>query len=151
MIKWKILRGGTYSGLSTWILLAITIKSRGHFGGDTQREGDVKTDLRDATQARKSQQLLGPRRGGVSVTQSCPTLCVPLDCSPPGSSVHGIFHARVLELVAIILQSFCKECGPAETWFRTSDPQECERIDSCFFKPPTMWPFARPASANKYK
>ena len=31
------------------------------------------------------------------VTQSCPTLCDPMDCSPPGSSVHGIFQARVLE------------------------------------------------------
>ena len=29
--------------------------------------------------------------------QSCPTLRDPLDCSPPGSSVHGIFQARVLE------------------------------------------------------
>ena len=35
------------------------------------------------------------------VTQSCPTLCKPMDCSPPGSSVHGIFQARVLEWVAI--------------------------------------------------
>ena len=31
------------------------------------------------------------------VTQSCPTLCDPMDCSLPGSSVHGIFQARVLE------------------------------------------------------
>ena len=29
--------------------------------------------------------------------QSCPTLCDPMDCSPPGSSVHGILQARVLE------------------------------------------------------
>ena len=35
------------------------------------------------------------------VTQSCPTLCDPMDCSLPGSSVHGIFQARVLEWVAI--------------------------------------------------
>ena len=34
------------------------------------------------------------------VTQSCPTLSDPLDCSLPGSSVHGIFQARVLEWVA---------------------------------------------------
>ena len=33
--------------------------------------------------------------------QSCPTLCDPLDCSLPGSSVHGIFQARTLEWVAI--------------------------------------------------
>ena len=35
------------------------------------------------------------------VTQSCPTLSDPMDCSLPGSSVHGIFQARVLEWVAI--------------------------------------------------
>ena len=37
----------------------------------------------------------------VSVAQSCPTLCSPVDCSPPGSSVHGILQARILEWVAI--------------------------------------------------
>ena len=31
------------------------------------------------------------------VTQWCPTLCEPLNCSPPGSSVHGIFQARILK------------------------------------------------------
>ena len=36
------------------------------------------------------------------VAQSCPTLCNPMDCSPPGSSVHGIFQARVLEWGAIV-------------------------------------------------
>jgi len=35
------------------------------------------------------------------VAQSCPTLSDPTDCSPPGSSVHGIFQARVLEWSAI--------------------------------------------------
>ena len=35
------------------------------------------------------------------VAQSCLTLCNPMDCSPPGSSVHGIFQARVLEWGAI--------------------------------------------------
>ena len=35
------------------------------------------------------------------VTQLCPTLCDPMDCSPPGSSVHGTFQARILEWVAI--------------------------------------------------
>ena len=33
--------------------------------------------------------------------QSCPTLCDPIDGSPPGFSVHGIFQARTLEWVAI--------------------------------------------------
>ena len=35
------------------------------------------------------------------VAQSCPTLHDPTDCSPPGSSVHGVFQARVLEWSAI--------------------------------------------------
>ena len=35
------------------------------------------------------------------VAQSCPTLCDPMDCSLPGSSVHGIFQAIVLEWIAI--------------------------------------------------
>ena len=37
---------------------------------------------------------------GLSV-KLCPTLCDPMDCSPPGSSVHGILWARILEWVAI--------------------------------------------------
>ena len=40
------------------------------------------------------------------VAQSCPTLCDPMDCSLSGSSVHGIFQARVLEWIAI---SFFRE------------------------------------------
>ena len=37
----------------------------------------------------------------VLVTQSCPTLCNTMDCSPPGSSVHRISQAKILEWVAI--------------------------------------------------
>ena len=37
----------------------------------------------------------------VSVAQSYPTLCDPMDCSPPGSSVHGILQAIILEWDAI--------------------------------------------------
>ena len=40
------------------------------------------------------------------VAQSCPALCDPIDSSPPGSSVHGIFQARVLEWGAI---AFCSQ------------------------------------------
>ena len=42
------------------------------------------------------------------VVQSCPTLCDPMDCNPPSSSTHGIFHARVLEWGAI---AFSKLAG----------------------------------------
>ena len=40
-------------------------------------------------------------RVGVLVAQLCPTVCDPLDCSPQGSSVHGILQARTLEPVVI--------------------------------------------------
>ena len=46
------------------------------------------------------------------VAQSCPTLCDPVDCSLPGSSVHGIFQARILEWVAI---SFSRRSPNPET------------------------------------
>ena len=37
----------------------------------------------------------------VLVTQACPTLCDPMDCTQPGSSVHGLLQARILEWVAV--------------------------------------------------
>ena len=45
------------------------------------------------------------------VAQLCPTLPDPMDCSLPGSSVHGIFQARVLEWGAIAFSSKCHENG----------------------------------------
>ena len=39
--------------------------------------------------------------GSLLIAQSCPTLCNPMDCIPPGSSVHGILQTRKLEWVAI--------------------------------------------------
>ena len=57
----------------------------------------------------------GERRGGMNleigidiytlrvlVTQLCLTLCNPMDCSPPGSSVHGVSQARTVEWVRIL-------------------------------------------------
>ena len=58
------------------------------------------------------------------VTQSCPTLSDPMDCSLPGSSVHGIFQARVLEWVAI---AFSKACMHAK--LLQSCPTLCDPID----------------------
>ena len=45
----------------------------------------------------------------VWVTQSCLTLCDPMDCSPPGSSVHGILQARIMEWATISFPS-----GPSQ-------------------------------------
>ena len=39
----------------------------------------------------------------VLVAQSCPTLCNPMDCSLPASSVHGILQARILEWVGVAI------------------------------------------------
>ena len=49
----------------------------------------------------------------IEVAQSCLTLCDPMDCSLPGSSVHGIFQARVLEWVAI---SFSRRSSQPRDW-----------------------------------
>ena len=43
------------------------------------------------------------------VTESCPTLSDPMDCSPPGSSIHGVFQARVLEWGAIAISGLQDE------------------------------------------
>ena len=45
--------------------------------------------------------VIGEKVKESEVTQSCPTLCDPMACSLPGSSVHGIFQARVLEWSAV--------------------------------------------------
>ena len=45
-----------------------------------------------------------------SVSQSCLTLCDPMDCSLPGSSVRGILQARILEWVAISFSVNIREC-----------------------------------------
>ena len=52
-----------------------------------------------------------------SVTQSCPTLCDPMDCSLPSSSVHGTFQARILKWFAI---SFSKGSSPCRDRNRIS-------------------------------
>ena len=51
------------------------------------------------------------------VAQSCPTLCDRIDCSPPGSSIHGIFQTRVLDWVAI---SFSRGSSWPRDWTQVS-------------------------------
>ena len=52
-------------------------------------------------------ELIGKHK--VKVTQLCLTLCDPMNCSPPGSSIHGILQAGILEWDAI---AFSRECLP---------------------------------------
>ena len=63
----------------------------------------------------------------IEVTQSCPTLCNPMDCSLPGSSVHGIFQAIVLEWIAI---SFCR----GSSW-----PRDQTRVSRIVDRCCTVW------------
>ena len=59
------------------------------------------------------------------VAQSCSTLSDPMDCSPPGSSVHGIFQARVLEWGAIAFSDTC-----------SLDPGSCSKLRKSLEKQP---------------
>ena len=66
------------------------------------------------------------------VTQSCLTLSDPVDCSLPGSSIHGIFQARVLEWGAMAFSNSdtvdgeeCQEEGHLQLWV-IGEAQETE-------------------------
>ena len=56
------------------------------------------------------------------VAQSCPTLCNPVDCSPPGSSVRGILQARILEWVAISFSGIEPRSPALQADVLTSEP-----------------------------
>ena len=62
------------------------------------------------------------------VAQSCPTLSNPMDCSPPGSSVHGIFQARVLEWGAIAFSELSSYCVSNTTLPQSSTRQQLYRV-----------------------
>ena len=47
------------------------------------------------------QMLLNTEAAAAKSLQSCPALCDSMDCSPPGSSVHWVLHARILEWIAM--------------------------------------------------
>ena len=63
------------------------------------------------------------------VAQSCPTLHNPMDCSPPGSSIHGIFQTRVLEWVAIAFLGYYNSMrglrSVAQSCLTLCDPMNC--------------------------
>ena len=72
----------------------------------TRVDGDweLERSTEGFRRCRRKAVLVGRQLGNFlqsEVAQSYPTLCDPMDCSPPGSSVHRIFQARVLEGVAI--------------------------------------------------
>ena len=60
--------------------------------------------------------LFGAGRGESEVTQLCPTLRYPMDCSLPDSSIHGVFQARVLEWGAIAFFGWVIKGYTNEKW-----------------------------------
>ena len=78
---------------------------------------------RDSQTLRRTRREVAWRQGKESeVAQSCPTLCDPIDCNPPGSSIHGIFQARVLEWVATAFSR-----GSSQPRDRTRDSRVVDR------------------------
>ena len=69
-------------------------------GGKVMTNLDSMLKSRDITLPTKA--YIVKSESESEVTQSCLTLCDPMDCSPPGSSVHGILQARILEWVALL-------------------------------------------------
>ena len=65
------------------------------------------------------------------VAQSFPTFSDPMDCSPPGSSIHGIFQARVLEWGAIAFssQGFLEKAVASEVKVAQLCPTLCNPMD----------------------
>ena len=59
------------------------------------------------------------------VAQSCPTLCDLMDCSLPGSSIHGIFQARVLEWGAIAFSEYPRQQNKVLLKIKVSVTQLC--------------------------
>ena len=95
------------------------LRESGGSAWQAERMATTRTVRKDGAWCAQSMALLfewlewrGPKQSGQrgrleretgkesEVAQSCPTLCDPMDCGPPGSSVHGILQARILERVA---------------------------------------------------
>ena len=71
-------------------------------GSNITADGDCSHEIKKRLLlGRKAMTNLAAAAAAAKSLQSCLTLCDPIDGSPPGSSVHGIFQARVLEWVAI--------------------------------------------------
>ena len=98
--KTKITASGT---ITSWERDGETMETVTDFiflGSKTTADGDCSHEIkRCLLLGRKAMTNLVSM--SVLVAQLCPTLCDLMDWGPPGSSVHGIFQARILELVAI--------------------------------------------------
>ena len=67
------------------------------------------------------------------VTQSCPTPSDPMDCSPPGSSVHGTLQVRVLEWGAITFSKDVKYISQKQNSLKNIGLHDPRKVDQCFY------------------
>ena len=110
LTPWFILFKLTYSFFFTvlcWFQMYITVIQLYNSGLHFSLIGDYKCNIGYYTDCSSLCYAIGPcwlsilHMCSCSVAQSCPTPCCPMDCSPPGFSVHGDLQARILEWVAI--------------------------------------------------
>ena len=71
----------------------------GNKNHDQEQKKETEGSQREKAKPRRARAIRGC--ACAKSLQSCLTLCDPMDCSPPGSSVHGILQARILDLVAM--------------------------------------------------
>ena len=72
-------------------------RDRGAWWASVYGVAQSQTRLKRLSSSSKGMRNTWSKKVKVLVAQSCPTLCNPMDCSPPGPSVHAIFQARILE------------------------------------------------------
>ena len=74
-------------------------------GSKITADGDCSHEIKNAYSWKKSYDQPAAAAAAAKLLQSCPTLCDPIDGSPPGSPVPGILQARTLEWVTIYFSS----------------------------------------------
>ena len=98
------------------IPLALGVQSLNHWTARTAREVPPLSFLNSASAS--SLRATCGLKVKVLIAPLCLTLCDPMDCSPPSSSVHGILQARILEWVAIPFSR-------GSSWFRDGTQVSC--------------------------
>ena len=139
--KTKIMASGP---ITSWQIDGETVETVTDFiflGSKITADGDCSHEIKKhLLLGRKAMTNLKWKKSESEVAQLCPTLCNPKDCSLPGSSVHGIFQARVLEWFAIsfsrgssqprdLAQVSCTVSRPFSIW--ATSESESEVVQSC--------------------
>ena len=127
-----------------FVVRSNTVRSTLIVGGSSCESRMV--ELKEASEARKTNLVsdLDQVKSKWQSFQSCPTLCDPMDCSPPGSSVHGVLQARIVGWVAISFSRgsswprdqtwVCCIAGRLFTIWATRDAQRYAKEDKSTFR-----------------